>query len=104
MDIQGYDEWRLQVPDDFYQEMDIEEMTEAAGEMAIDMLTDDSDRVEYLMAQDESWLGLALSVATGVLNSEQLKVRIVDMVITHLVEDCYDEVQEFIELNQGDTF
>ena len=104
MDIQGYDEWRLQGPDDFYQEMDIEAITEAARELAIDMLTDDPDRVEYLLAQDESWFGTALSVATGALSPLELNQLVVDMVTNYLVEDCYGEVQEYLELNQSDPF
>lgn len=98
MDIQGYDEWRLQGPDDFYQEIDIVELTQAAEEMADDMLTGDSERVEYLMCQDEVWYGRALSFATGDLTQCQFKQLVVDMVAEHLLDDCLDEVLAYHDL------
>lgn len=106
MDIAGYDEWRLAGPDDDYdyEETDISGLIEAAEEMADDMLTGDSERVEYLMCQDEVWYGRALSFATGDLAQLQFRQLVVDMVSEHLLEDCLDEVQTYLELTQMDLF
>lgn len=106
MDIAGYDEWRLAGPDDDddYEETDISELIEAAEEMADDMLTGDPERVEYLMCQDEVWYGRALSFATGDLTQLQFRQLVVDMVAEHLLEDCLDELQTYLELTQMDLF
>ena len=97
MDIAGYDEWRLAGPDDDYdyEETDISGLIEAAEEMADDMLTGDSERV---------WYGRALSFATGDLAQLQFRQLVVDMVSEHLLEDCLDEVQTYLELTQMDLF
>jgi len=101
MDIAGYDEWRLAGPDEYYEpDHDPDTLKETAESLALQMFYDDPERVEYIIAQDDSWLGIAVFVSAGVLASDCLQKAMLDLVVAYLLEYALDEVESCIEVNQ----
>ena len=101
MDIAGYDDWRLAGPDCYYEpDHDPDTLKETAESLALQMLHDDPERVEYIIAQDDNWHGIAVFVSSGILAPDCLQKVMLDLVVAYLLEYAYDELDACIEVNQ----
>jgi len=103
MDILGYDSWRLAAPDYGYEEdFDDTDLREAAVELAEELIEDDSNEVEQILLEDETWQVSALSCAMGNIDQDTLKMVILDIIAQNFLDYREEVVIEHATVTMRD--